>query len=57
MVDCIDVKVDEGIPAREMYRNESSTEDTDKAEDEKVQESKNEDSESGEESNTQTDSN
>jgi hypothetical protein len=28
MVDCIDVKVhDEGIPAREMYINESSIED------------------------------
>jgi hypothetical protein len=37
MVDCIDVKVDEGIPAREMYRNKSSTEDTTKAEDEHVQ--------------------
>jgi hypothetical protein len=38
MVDCIDVKVDEGIPTREVYNNESSTEDTTKAEDEKVQE-------------------
>jgi transposase InsO family protein len=34
MVDCIDVKVDEGIPAREMYSNESSTKDIAKAEDE-----------------------
>jgi hypothetical protein len=34
MVDCIDVKIDEGIPAREVYNNESSTEDTTKAEDE-----------------------
>jgi transposase InsO family protein len=32
MVDCIDIKVDEGIPAREVYNNESSTEDTSKAE-------------------------
>jgi hypothetical protein len=38
MVDYIDVKVDEGIPAREMYKNESSTEDTVEAEDEQVQE-------------------
>jgi hypothetical protein len=57
MVDCIDVKIDEGIPAREVYSNESSTEDTTKAEDEQVQESKNEDSESDEDSDTQTDSN
>jgi transposase InsO family protein len=34
MVDSIDVKVDEGIPAREGYNNESSIEDTTKAEDE-----------------------
>jgi hypothetical protein len=34
MVYCIDVKVDEGIPEREMYKNESSIEDTAKAEDE-----------------------
>jgi hypothetical protein len=39
MVDCIDVKVDEGIPTREVYNNESSTEDTAEAEDEQVQES------------------
>jgi hypothetical protein len=57
MVDCIDVKNDEGIPAREVYSNESSTKDTAKAEDEQVQESKNEDSESDEDSNTHTDSN
>jgi FtsZ-interacting cell division protein YlmF len=57
MVDCIDVRVDEGIPAREVYSNESSTEDTAKAEDEQVQESKNEDSESDEDMDTQTDSN
>jgi hypothetical protein len=40
MVDCIDVKVDEGIPAREVYSNESSTEDAAKVKDEQVQESK-----------------
>jgi hypothetical protein len=57
MVDCIDVKIDEGIPAREVYSNESSTEDTAKVEDEQVQESENEDSESDEDSDTQTDSN
>jgi hypothetical protein len=34
MVDCIDVKVDEGIPAREVYKNKSSTEDTTEDEDE-----------------------
>ena len=55
MVDCIDVKV--SFPAREVYNNESSTEDTGKAEDEQVQESENEDFESDEDSNTQTDSN
>jgi hypothetical protein len=57
MVDCIDVKVDEGIPAREMYSNESSTEDTATVEDEHVQELEDEDSESNEDSDTQTDSN
>jgi hypothetical protein len=31
MVDCIDVKVDGGIRVREMYSNESSTKDRDKA--------------------------
>jgi hypothetical protein len=34
MVDYIDVKVDEGIPEREVYSNESSIEETTKAEDE-----------------------
>ena len=57
MVDCIDLKVVEGIPTREMYRNESSTEDTAKVEDEQVQESENENSESNEDSDTQTNSN
>jgi hypothetical protein len=57
MVNCIDVKVDEGIPAREVYNNESSTKDTTEAKDEQVQESKNEDSELDEETDTQIDSN
>jgi uncharacterized protein YdaT len=57
MVDCIDVKVDEGISAREMYSNESSTEGKTKIEDEQVQELENEDSKSDEDSDTQTDSN
>jgi hypothetical protein len=34
MVDYIDVNIDEGIPAREVYSNESSTEETTKDEDE-----------------------
>jgi hypothetical protein len=57
MVDCIDIKFDEGIPAREVYNNESSTEDTAKDGDEQVQESENEDSESDEDRDTLTDSN
>jgi hypothetical protein len=57
MVDYIDVKVDEGIPAREVYSNESSTEDTTKAENEQVRESENEDSASDEDPDTQTKSN
>jgi hypothetical protein len=36
MVDCIGVKIDEGIPTRKVYNNESSTEDTTKVEDEQV---------------------
>jgi hypothetical protein len=57
MVDNIDIKFDEGIPAREVYNNESSTEDTTKTEDEQVQESEKEDHELDEDTNTQTDSN
>jgi transposase InsO family protein len=57
MVDCIDVKIDEGIPAREVYSNEFSTEDTAKVEDEQIQESENEDSETDEDLDTHTDSN
>jgi hypothetical protein len=57
MVGCIDVKIDEGIPTTEVYNNESSTEDTAKAEDEQVKESENKDSKSNEDSDTQIDSN
>jgi hypothetical protein len=57
MADCIDVKIDEGILAREVYSNESSTEDTTKDEYEQVQELENEESESNEDSDTQIDSN
>jgi hypothetical protein len=57
MVDCIDIKFNEGIPAREVYNNESSTKDIAKDEDEQFQESENEDSESDEDTDTQTDSN
>jgi hypothetical protein len=57
MVDYIDVKIDEGIPAREVYSNESSIEDTSKAEYEQVQESESKDSESDKDSDTQIGSN
>jgi hypothetical protein len=57
MVDGIDVKIDEVILAREVYGNESSTEDIAKDEYEQVQELENEYSESDEDSDTQTDSN
>jgi hypothetical protein len=57
MVDCIDLKVDEGIPAGEGYNNEYSTEDTAKVEDEQVQKSENEYSESDEDTDSQTKSN
>jgi DNA-binding transcriptional MerR regulator len=39
LVDCIDLKVDEGVPVREVRNIESTTEDTAEAEDEQVQES------------------
>jgi transposase InsO family protein len=39
LVDCIDLKVDEGVPVTEVSNIESALEDTDKAEDEQVQES------------------
>jgi hypothetical protein len=57
IVDCIDVKIDEGIPTREGYNNESFIDKTTKAEDEHVQESENEDSETDEDTDAQTDSN
>jgi hypothetical protein len=52
LVDCIDLKVDEGVPVREVSNIESTTEDTAEAEDEHVQESEKEDSESDEDTNT-----
>jgi hypothetical protein len=55
MVDSIDVKVDEGIPTREVYNNEYSTENTTKVEDKQVEESENDDSESDEDTDTQKD--
>jgi hypothetical protein len=57
LVDCIDVKVDEGVSEREVSNNEPASEDTAEAEDEQVQESGKEDSKSDEDTNTQTDSN
>ena len=52
MVDCIDIKVDEGIPVREVNNTESTTKDIDEVEAEQVQESEKEDSESDEDANT-----
>jgi hypothetical protein len=40
LVDCIDLKVDEGFPVREVSNIESAIEDTAEAEDEQVQELK-----------------
>ena len=57
LVDCIDLKVDEGVPVREVRNIESATEETIEAEDEQAQESEKEDSESDEDTNTQADSN
>jgi FtsZ-interacting cell division protein YlmF len=57
LVDCIDLKVDEGVPVREVSNNESATEDTVESEDEQVHESEKEDSKSDEDTNTQADSN
>jgi hypothetical protein len=45
LVDCIDLKVDEGVPLGEVRNIESATEDTTEDEDEHVQESEGEDSE------------
>jgi transposase InsO family protein len=57
LVDCIDIKVDEEIPVRDVSSVESTTEDIVEIEDEQVQESEREDSESDEDTNTQADSN
>jgi hypothetical protein len=39
LVDCIDLKVDEGVPVRELSNIDSTTDDTAETEDEQVQES------------------
>jgi FtsZ-interacting cell division protein YlmF len=57
LVDCIDIKVDEGVPVREVSNIESTTEDIVEVKDEQVQESEKEDSESDEDTNTKADSN
>jgi hypothetical protein len=57
LVDCIDIKIDEGIPVREVNNTESATRDIDEVEVEQVQESKQEDSEPDEDENIQTHSN
>jgi hypothetical protein len=57
LVDCIYIKVDEGIPIREVNNIESTTKDIDEVEDEQVQESEKEDSEPEEDANIQTNSN
>jgi hypothetical protein len=44
LVDCIDLKVDERVPVREVSNTESATEDIAKVEDEQVKESEKEDS-------------
>jgi hypothetical protein len=45
LVDCIEIKVDEGIPIREVRNIESTTNDIDEVEYEQVQESEKEESE------------
>jgi hypothetical protein len=57
IVDCIDLKVDEGVPVREVSNIDTATKDTTEAENEQVQESEKEDSESDEDTNTQAVSN
>jgi hypothetical protein len=57
LVDCIDLKVDEGVPLREVSNIETTIEDIAEDENEHVQESKKEDSESDEDTKTQADSN
>jgi FtsZ-interacting cell division protein YlmF len=57
LVDCIDLKVDEGVPVREVSNIESTTEDTAETEDEQVQESYGEETPRQEESGQQSTSN
>jgi hypothetical protein len=57
LVDCIDIKVDEGAPVREVRNIESTTEDIVEVEYEQVQKSEKEDSELDEYINTKVDSN
>jgi hypothetical protein len=55
LVDCIDVKVDEELPVRNISSDKSRTEDTVEDEDEQVQGSEREEAESDEDVNIQTD--
>jgi FtsZ-interacting cell division protein YlmF len=57
LVDCIDLKVDEGVSVREVRNIESTTEETDETEDEQVQESDEEETPRQEESGQQSTSN
>jgi FtsZ-interacting cell division protein YlmF len=57
LVDCIELKVDEGVPVREVSNIESTTEDIVEVEAEHLQESEQEDSKSDEDTNTQAYSN
>ena len=59
LVECIDIKIDEGIPVKDIHISivEPNTKDTVEVEEEQVQESEKEDLESDDESeNIQTDS-
>jgi hypothetical protein len=57
LVDCIDIKVDEEIPVRNVSSVEPRTEDIVEDEDEQVQGSEKEESKSDEDTNTQADTN
>jgi hypothetical protein len=57
LVDCIDIKVDEEIPVRNVSSVKPSTKDIVEDEDEQVQGSEREESESNEYTNTQADTN
>jgi hypothetical protein len=57
LVDCIDIKFDEGILVREVNNTESTIEDINEVEAKQVQESEKEYSESDEDANTQANSN